>query len=125
MNELPFKLSRRAIILAPLVLLFPKPALARRRGRRWLQNGVYSRAGALTAVFSVTVVAIVASLFNLTRRSDDRSKLRRQPQRGQRRPSETIKPARHSPGLSLAQMALVFAATTAVGLAISLIVSPP
>jgi hypothetical protein len=85
---------------------------------------VHSRSGALTAVLSVTAAAIVAILFNLTRRSDDPSKPRRQPQRSQGRPSETIKPAGHSPDLSLAQMVLAFVAMTAVGLAISLIVSP-
>jgi hypothetical protein len=125
MHDLPFQLSRRAIILAPLALLCPQPALARRRGRRWFQDGVYSRAGALTAVLSVTAAAIVAILFNLTRRSDDPSKPRRPPQRSQRCPSETVKPAGHSPGLSIAQMVLVFVATTAVGLTISLLVSPP
>jgi hypothetical protein len=54
MHELPFQLSRRAILLAPLVLLLPEPAAARRR--RGSRSVRYSHAGA--AIAGLVAVAI-------------------------------------------------------------------
>jgi hypothetical protein len=65
MRELPFKVSRRALMLAPFSALLPDEAMARRRGGGWTwrvwghqRSVTYSHAGlAITVALVVSIIA--------------------------------------------------------------------
>jgi hypothetical protein len=75
MHELPFQLSRRAILLSPVFLLMPEKAMARRRsgggGRSWRswRSVEYSHAGAAIAGPMILAIGICGVLLNGNRRS--------------------------------------------------------